>query len=145
MRSQSILHDDSLRSPRTKATTWRVLGKWQSTASICELFSRQTTTFHPAPRHHRSELEAMSLLMLDWPHLFFEPDSKCLPTDTEHAGNASHARSFIISTDYFFLFFLRSSAGKDVYCSLCTNTAADLEHYVSFSRYSRYHSRGIGE
>ena len=80
-------------------------GKWQSIASICQLFSRQTTTFHPAPRHHHPEREAASLLYLDLPRLFFEPGSKCLPTDTEHAGNASHARSFMICTDYFFLFF----------------------------------------
>jgi hypothetical protein len=78
-------------------------GRWQSTASICQLFSRQTTTFHPAPRHHLTELEAMSLLMQDWPRLFFQPRSKCLSTDTEHAGNTSHAGAFMIRTEYFFL------------------------------------------
>ena len=78
-------------------------GRRQSTASICPLFSRQTTTFHPAPRHHHPEREGVSLLQLDLPRLFFEPRSKCLPADTEHAGNASHAGTFMISTDYLFL------------------------------------------
>ncbi|WP_417913160.1 hypothetical protein, partial [Candidatus Electronema sp. TJ] len=32
-------------------------------------------------------------------------------------------------------------AAPHVYCSLCTNTAADLEHYA---RFSRCHSIGIG-
>ncbi len=87
-------------------------GRWQSTASICPLFSRQMTTFHPAPRHHPPEREAASLLLLDLPRPFFEPGSKCLPADTEHAGNASHARSFIISTDYFFLSFFAPARAK---------------------------------
>ena len=101
MRSQSILHDDSLRSPRAKATTWRVLRQMAINIQHLLTFLK---TFHPTLRHHPTEMEAMSLLMLDWPHLFFEQRSKCLPTDTEHAGNASHARSFIISTDYFYFF-----------------------------------------
>ena len=121
-------------------------GRWRSTVSICELFSRQMTTFHPALRHHPPEMEAMSLLMRDWPHLFFEPRSKCLPTDTEHAGNTSHAGAFMICTEYFFLFFLCFSAGEDVaphiYCSLCTNTAAVPERYARSSRCSRCHSSG---
>ena len=100
MRSQSSLHDDSLRSPRTKATNWRVLRQMAIHSQHLLTFFK---TFHPALRHHPPEMEAVSLLMLDWPHLFFEPRSKCLPTDTEHAGNTSHARAFIISTDYFFL------------------------------------------
>jgi hypothetical protein len=50
--------------------------------------------------------------MRDWPHLFFEPGSKCLPADTEHAGNASHAGAFMIRTDYFFLFFFAPAWAK---------------------------------
>ena len=78
-------------------------GRWQSTASIGLPFSRQMTTFHPAPRHHHPELEAVSLLLLDLQRLFFEPGSKCLSADTEHAGNASHAGAFMISADDLFL------------------------------------------
>lgn len=70
------------------------------------------TTFHPALRHHPSEMEAMSLLMLDWPRLFFKPGSKGLSADTEHAGNASHARAFMIRTEYFFLLLFAPARAK---------------------------------
>ena len=86
--------------------------------AIPEHFARRlasvskNTTFHPTLRHHPPEMEAMSLLMLDWPRLFFKPGSKCLPADTEHAGNTSHAQSFMIRTDYFFLFFFAPARAK---------------------------------
>ena len=54
----------------------------------------------------------MSLLRLDWPRLFFKPRSKGLSADTEHAGNASHARAFMISTDYFFLLLFAPARAK---------------------------------
>ena len=70
------------------------------------------TTFHPAPRHHLPELEAMSLLTLDWPRLFFKPRSKGLSADTEHAGNASHAGAFMICAEYLFLFLFAPARAK---------------------------------
>ena len=70
------------------------------------------TTFHPAPRHHLPELEAMSLLTRDSPRLFFEPGSKCLPADTEHAGNASHAGAFMTCAEYLFLFLFAPARTK---------------------------------
>ena len=51
----------------------------------------------------------MSLLLLDLQRLFFEPGTKCLSADTEHAGNASHAGAFMISTDYLFLLLFASA------------------------------------
>ncbi|HSN65113.1 MAG TPA: hypothetical protein VLS94_00650 [Fusibacter sp.] len=54
----------------------------------------------------------MSLLTLDWPRLFFKPRSKGLPADTEHAGNASHARAFMIRADYFFLLLFAPARAK---------------------------------
>ena len=112
MRSHSILHDDSLRSPRTKATTWRVLRQMAIHSQHLLTFFK---TFHPALRHHPPEMEAVSLLMLEWPYLFFAPGSKCLPADTEHTENASHARSFMIRTDYLFLLFFAPARAKMQY------------------------------
>ena len=92
-------------------------GIWQSTASICQLFSRQMTTFHPAPRYHPPEMEAISLLMRDLSHLFLI-----------HEANVCRLTPNMRETPI-----------------TLWRSAADIEHYVSFSRCSRCHNSGIGE
>lgn len=109
-------------------------GIWQSTASIYLIFLRKTTTFHPSPRHHLPELEAMSLLMLDWPRLFFEPRSKGLSADTEHAGNASHTGAFMIRTEYFFFFLFAPARAKMQHCTFIALFAPILRLPLSVLR-----------
>ncbi len=117
MRSQSILHDASLRSPRTKATTWRILQYIATYSQHLSSFlkkkgpisSSSKTSFSWAGSNVSSNAGLVSSC--------FEPWSKSLLADSEHAGNTSHAVAFMICTEYFFLFLFAPVRAKKKHCT----------------------------
>ena len=148
MRSQSILHDTSLRSPRIKATTWRVLRQMAIHSQHLSAFFK--TNDHISSNSKTSSFWAGSSVssIAGFSASFFW--AKKQVSDGWHRTSGKCPSCWGVHDKHRLSLpsSLRSTADYDavphVYCSLCTNTAADLEHYARFSRCSRCHSCGIG-